>query len=367
LPSALRPGIDRRLELICLKCLAKQPRDRYASADALAADLDRWRAGEPVSVQPPALAALLRVWLRQNFGAAGWTVVVGLGLGVVQSLLLWLIAIQPPLKDLAASYRRLTGEAPWLVANWAAPSWLSVPLTLLGVIVIGFSGLITARLVRPRNRQADIAAGLVSGAVAGVVFFTLSVGWFAGMLRLEPSLKDIWLLSTAAWDGTEKATSPRSRIRAHLLEKYPGLWDVPVEERGRALHEKLSCDLFTGIPMSIWSGMLLSVGCCVGFGVFGTAMGGHLLRERGRVWKAMLPYMEGMVPAGLLCWWLATLLTPWIVGGRLNLPLWYFPLLIGVLGLAVTSVIRGWHWAARLPLHATWIILQVVEPWFEFR
>jgi hypothetical protein len=74
-----------------------------------------------------------------------------------------------------------------------------------------------------------------------------------------------------------------------------------------------------------------------------------------------------MVPAGLLCWWLAILLTPWIVGGRLNLPLWYCPLLIGVLGLAVTGVIRGWHWAARSPLHAIWIVLQVVEPWFEFR
>jgi hypothetical protein len=74
-----------------------------------------------------------------------------------------------------------------------------------------------------------------------------------------------------------------------------------------------------------------------------------------------------MVPAALLCWCVASLLTPWVLGGRLNLPLWYFPLLIGVLGLTVTGVLRGWHWVVRLPLHATWIALQVLQPWLNLR
>jgi serine/threonine protein kinase len=368
-PSALRPGIDRRLDLICLKCLAKEPGNRYASADALAADLERWRAGEPVSVQPPALTAVLRVWLRQNFGAAGWTVVVGLGHGVILSLLMWLLVIQPSLRNLEPSYRRITGGAPWPGAAWAVPPWLPVPLTLLGIVAVGVSGLATARLVRPRNRQADIAAGLVSGAIAGVVFFTLCFGWFAGLARLFSSLQDVGLLSTAAWDDPEEgdrsaATAPRSRSREHLLRKYPGLRDVPVQDRGRVLHEKVACDLCTAIPVGIWSGMLMSVGFCVAFGVCSTAVGGQLLRGRGGVRKALLPYLEGMAPAALLCWCLAILVTPWVLGGRLKLPVWYFPLLIGVLGLAVTGVLRGWHWAARLPLHATWIALQVVQLWF---
>ena len=41
-PSSIRPGLDRDLETVVLKCLEKEPARRYASADALADDLDRW-------------------------------------------------------------------------------------------------------------------------------------------------------------------------------------------------------------------------------------------------------------------------------------------------------------------------------------
>jgi serine/threonine-protein kinase len=41
-PSRLRPGIPPDLEAICLKCLRKEPRQRYATVGDLAADLRRW-------------------------------------------------------------------------------------------------------------------------------------------------------------------------------------------------------------------------------------------------------------------------------------------------------------------------------------
>jgi hypothetical protein len=359
-PSAVRPGIDRGLELICLKCLAKDPARRYGSADALAAELDRWRAGEPVSVQPPALAALLRVWLRQNFGAAGWTVVVGLAVGLTSSLLLWLTAIQPTLKGLEPSYRRATGDAPWLVSAWALPPWLGAPLNVLGIAAIGFSGLATARLVRPRNGQGDVAAGLVSGTVAGVVFFTLTLGWLATLLQMRPVIRqDLGWLSAAAWGA------PAGRER--LLEKYPDLLAVPLNDRGRVLAGKVAGDLLTGMPRAILLGMFLSLGCCIAFGVCSASMGGRLLRERGGMWKAVLPYMEGVIPLALLCGAVSVLLVPWLLGGRYNLPLWYLLLLPAVLGLAVAGVLRGWHWAARLLPHAAWVLLLVAQPWLELR
>jgi serine/threonine-protein kinase len=82
-PRALNPEVDHDLEAVCLKCLRKDPHERYGSAEALAADLERWLVGDPVSVRPPSLTVLLRVWARQNFGSAGWAVAGGAACGLV--------------------------------------------------------------------------------------------------------------------------------------------------------------------------------------------------------------------------------------------------------------------------------------------
>jgi tetratricopeptide (TPR) repeat protein len=84
-PSRLQSRVSRDLETICLKCLAKAPARRYATADDLADDLDRFLAGEPIRARPTPFWERAAKWARRRPTAAALTaagVVAAVGLAV---------------------------------------------------------------------------------------------------------------------------------------------------------------------------------------------------------------------------------------------------------------------------------------------
>ena len=84
-------GFRCDISWIRLRCLEKDRSRRYASVDALASDLRRFLAHEPIVARPPGAQDRLRKWVRRNRVASLslMAVTVGLSLGLALALAAW--------------------------------------------------------------------------------------------------------------------------------------------------------------------------------------------------------------------------------------------------------------------------------------
>ncbi len=85
------PNVDRDLEIICDRCLERDPADRYQSAAELADDLQSWLDDRPIRARP--LSGLLhaRRWVRRNRPLAATLAVLAL---VAAGSFVWQIRVQ---------------------------------------------------------------------------------------------------------------------------------------------------------------------------------------------------------------------------------------------------------------------------------
>lgn len=93
-PRPLRaraPQVSADLAVVVATAMAKEPGLRYASAQALAADLARVRRGEPIAARPIGLVGSLVRWIRRNPLVASLlaAVLLALGSGLVVAAALW--------------------------------------------------------------------------------------------------------------------------------------------------------------------------------------------------------------------------------------------------------------------------------------
>jgi hypothetical protein len=95
-PSRHRQNIPRDLEIICLKCLEKEPRNRYVSAAAFAEDLRRFVDDESILAKPPNTIANATKWVRRHpWKFVGMTIGVLAAFAVVAALMNWELYKRP--------------------------------------------------------------------------------------------------------------------------------------------------------------------------------------------------------------------------------------------------------------------------------
>jgi eukaryotic-like serine/threonine-protein kinase len=358
-PRILNPKVPRDLELICLKCLAKEPRARYASAEALAADLEHWLAGEPISLRASALATQFRSWMRDNLRTAGRTLGVGLTCGLLIGVLVW-IMVNQGFTRLATVYDRLPSvPRPWVFYTPVLPDGFQQASLVAILVVMAMMGFATAVLVRPRTRHAAVAAGLAVGFLSAVTAFALSLGWGPLASKCIGSVQyDLVVLSEAAFT---RAGPGQPHPSDRLLAKYPDLEKVPEGERANALLGKIIGDMIVGLIVGLWWGMLMALLICLVPGVIGTVAGFSLLQRYGSVRAALFRYVE---MAALVT--IVTTLIVYYVIGPLALSRIYIPeagwlvALFSACGLGLLAIWRRWPVIGRLLIHGAWIGVLVV-------
>lgn len=108
-PARLVPGLSRDIETIALKCLQKEPSQRYESAAALAEDLRRFVVGKPIVARPVPFWDRSWRWCRRHpaFAALTAALVLVATLGLAGILWQWDEAIKA--RNLA-SRRAVTEE-----------------------------------------------------------------------------------------------------------------------------------------------------------------------------------------------------------------------------------------------------------------
>jgi hypothetical protein len=123
-PTTLNPQANRDLSAIALKCLEKQPAGRYATASALAEDLERWLAGEPITARRAGFLHQRLHWLGQH---PNYLVVV---LGAASGSMFWFHFAMSTVGSIDPFLVGVAILAILLVLSFLMlPTWLRVNLT----------------------------------------------------------------------------------------------------------------------------------------------------------------------------------------------------------------------------------------------
>jgi tetratricopeptide (TPR) repeat protein len=189
-PSVSNPQISRDLQTICLKCLRKEASERYASAEELADDLERWLAGKPITARPPTMWERAAKWTRRHSAA------VAASMGVLMVMVIGLAAaliVIARTRDVAREQRR---------------------------IALGKS-----READSERRRAEQRAKQAREAV-DTMYTQVAEKWLKQQPQLEPVQRDFLLRALAFYEELAREPGAEAGIRREIANAYRRVGDI---------------------------------------------------------------------------------------------------------------------------------------------
>jgi tRNA A-37 threonylcarbamoyl transferase component Bud32 len=177
-PQTLQPKVPGDLATICLKCLEKKPAMRYVSAEALAEDLERFLAGEPIAARRMTLLDQVARALRHNQ--------VDVNFGAWATLTLWLAPI--PLLVHTAVFIFFRHEPEYPVVALGA-SMATVLLVLYSILFGKRSSFSAVAAVQRRQLRATWL-----GHVIGFIIVPIAI-----IRMVNPQSMEQWFVIYALW------------------------------------------------------------------------------------------------------------------------------------------------------------------------
>ena len=315
--------VDRNLELICMKCLQKDPDSRYGSADDVADDLESWLVGDPISIKPANVFTRAAQWIRHNQSIM---YVVMLLLASMTFTLPLAFSILGGLDNVTTLYGQTEDDPiPLLYSFSQLPTWVSI-VGGVGVFLLWpFTGALITIVTRPKSWWKAARNGAV---VAGIIclFMLLLIGWVPFAIASQVTTNDLMkTLATDVWHDAE-ASGGTLKTKEKLIEKYPVLADVPDAGKPNVLSNRAIAD---GVAM----GPAIMLALFITTLIFGAVIAQLLLSRRQRWWIFAPRYVAA---------WFATFMTLGMIGAVIggsdrNL------LMIGMPALVAFLIIRRWR------------------------
>jgi tRNA A-37 threonylcarbamoyl transferase component Bud32 len=349
-PSSVNPGADVDLAAVCLKCLEKDPGRRYASAEELADDLNRWLAGEPVQARPAGSITRLFDWMRQNVRAAVWVALIGVCWGLFGPQLPLAVRLYSPLVARVSDAELASAPTPWLVKTARhVPEvlflWLAVPVATL-IHLSG--GMLTYLAARSRDPQSHLIGGAAVGLIGAVIAYTQYLGpGFVLLLAVVPATGDQTLLGEGF--ATRAGPPPnRPHPQDRLLDRRPELADTPESERGPTFARKVMGRTVSGTFKGIALGMFVTLITALPLSIGGAAIAGYAVHRAGTVRTALPLYFELFCLLSMVLTDLVILTLYFFLGWHSRILFLGWGLL-GALGLGflVLLALGRWRWQDR--------------------